>query len=200
MRKIIAALLLSLAAIAAPFAVSPWTAVAEKLQNSIVFLQGENMAGCTGFVIDAERKHVLTAAHCDAEKNLTVDSMITVKLFKDERKDLMVLRVTDLSKPALKLATSEPERGDEVASMGYGFAQENPLFRIAHVSNVRMELDGLSGPFMVIDSDYIGGQSGGPLVNINGDVVGIVQRGASGFGAGVDSRTIKDRAGRYFAN
>lgn len=198
MNRIIMSLIL-LAAFCAPLlGASPWTAVADKLQNSIVFIQGEGMGGCTGFVIDSIKKHVLTAAHCDAEKNLTADSMFTVRLFKDERKDLMVLRVTDLDKPSLKLAQNDPERGEEVASMGYGFAQENPLFRISHISNVRMELDGLSGPFLVIDSDYIGGQSGGPLVNINGEVVGIVQRGASGFGAGVDSKMLKDRAGRYF--
>jgi len=69
-----------------------------------------------------------------------------------------------------------------------------------HVSNVDIDMEGLSGPFIMIDSEFIGGQSGGPVVNLAGELVMIVQRGADGLGIGIGAETIKARVGRYFSN
>jgi hypothetical protein len=71
---------------------------------------------------------VLRAAHCDGEKILA-DGTPVYRQFKDERKDLMVLRATHGQRPALKLAEHDPERGDQVASMDYGFGLVDPMFR-----------------------------------------------------------------------
>lgn len=178
-------------------AATKWTPIAQMLQESVVFIRTDTGA-CTGFVIDETKRHVLTAAHCDGEK-LLADGVQTYKLFKDERKDLMVVRAPGLDKKALKLAHSNPERGDQVASMGYGFALEFPLFRLGYVSHTALEIEELSGPFIAIDATYVPGQSGGPVVNDAGEVVSIVQRSAPQFGIGVGAETIKDRVGRYFA-
>lgn len=194
MRKILALVGLVLLALATPSAQSPWTAVAEKLKASIVFLEN-----CTGFVIDAKRHLVLTAQHCEAEKMLA-DGTPAYKVFADGRKDLLVIRAHGVDKPALKLAAKDPEIGQEVATLGFGWALEFPMFRMSHVSHPRFEIEGLSGPFVVVDTSYVGGQSGGPVVDASGAVVSIVQRGDQDgtFGLGVGVETIKDRVGKYF--
>ncbi len=182
-------------------AMSSWTSVAEKLQNSTVFIEmsspGEK-GSCSGFVIDEKKGYVLTAGHCDGEK-ITVDGLQSYKMFKDERKDLMVLRVISGGRPALKLSKTMPDRGDEVASMGFGMGLEQPLFRVGHISSNHLNIEELSGPFVMTDISQVPGMSGGPIVNTAGEVVSIVQRTGDGFGIGVGSDTIRDKVGRYFS-
>lgn len=203
MRRISTSILLLLVFAAVPFAASPWTPIADKLRHSIYFLEaigedGNRTGSCTGFSIHAVKKHVLTAAHCDGF-TVRIDGTPSLRIFKDERKDLMVLRAQELDLgPALKMSQHDPQLGEQVASFGYGFGLEKPMFRIAHVSQVDSQIEELSGPFFMIDAPYIGGQSGGPVVNEQGELISIVQRATNGLGIGVGVETIRDKAGRYF--
>jgi hypothetical protein len=97
------------------------------------------------------------------------------------------------------LAEHNPKIGEEIASYGYGFALERPMFRTAHVADDKTYIpeDGIGGPLIVIDAQYVGGQSGGPCVNTAGEVVSIVQRGGPGVGIGIGVETIKGKIGRY---
>lgn len=182
-------------------AASLWTPIADKLQQSVVFIEMVNDKGesgaCSGFMINAAKHEVLTAGHCDGE-TITVDGTKAVKVHKDERKDLMVLRVDDVDKPALHLSKVPLDRGDEVASFGYGYGLEFPMLRVGHVSSTKFEIEGLSGPFVVVDAPFVPGQSGGPVVNDKGEVVSIVQRTGEGFGIGVGADVIREKVGRYF--
>jgi S1-C subfamily serine protease len=183
-----------------------WTPIAEKLSKSVVYIESAE-GSCTGFLINTDVKHdkdsdkdyVLTAAHCDGEK-LYVDQATAKVISKDTKKDLMVLEVEDTGRPALKLAKDNPKIGDEVASLGYGWGLERPMFRTAHVSddNTYIPEDGIGGPFIVIDAQFVGGQSGGPVINTAGEVVLIVQRGGGGVGIGVGAEVIRSKVGRYF--
>lgn len=184
-----------------------WSAIADKLSKSVVYL--ENTTGsCTGFLINADAKgkdkedvdYILTAAHCDGDK-LYVDQAVTKILMKDTKKDLMVLEVPDLNRPALKLAHDNPKIGDECASHGFGWGLERPMFRTAHVSddNTYIPEEGIGGPFIVIDAQFVSGQSGGPVVNALGEVVMIVQRGGGGVGIGVGAEVIRSKTGRFWA-
>ena len=85
-------------------------------------------------------------------------------------------------------------------SVGFGFALERPFFRQAHVQDDAMKMPGVDGgPFVSTDSPFVGGQSGGPVVNINGQIVAIVQRADSGTtGLGVGAETIRQYVGRFF--
>jgi S1-C subfamily serine protease len=201
MARLLFSLLLLLLAFVPAFAVSPWTSIAEKLNQSTIFievLEGTELTGsCTGFMINTEKRYLLTAAHCDGEK-LLADGTQTYRVFKDERKDLMVLRASNVDRPALALAKDNPDQGDLVASHGYGFGLEKPMFRIAHISNVEMAIESISGPLIMVDGGFVPGQSGGPVVNENGEVVMIVQRGNEMLGLGVGAKVIRDRVGRYF--
>lgn len=203
MKRIIACILLAAFFVLAPLAAnSKWTLISNTLEESVYFLEvlaGTTVQGsCTAFMVDDAKHHVMTAAHCDGEKIL-VDGTAAYRVWKDERKDLMVLRASGVTGPNIKLAPADPDRGDEVASMGYGAGLVDPLFRIAHVSNTGLDIEGLSGPFIMIDAGFVGGQSGGPVVNDKGELVMIVQRGNESLGIGVGVEIIKDRAGKYFA-
>ena len=181
-----------------------WSQVVSILEQSAVYVNSAD-GSCTGFVINAharekgDKDFVLTAAHCDG-KELFAAHVPAVVVFKDEKKDLLILEVDDLDKPALKLAATDAKIGDEVASYGYGYNLERSMFRIAHVSDVAMYIPegGVGGPFMMIDAAFVPGQSGGPVVNLAGEVVLIVQRGSDSVGIGVGADIIRASVGRYF--
>lgn len=203
MNRIIASLIALTLFIASPLAASQWTPIAEKFASSVYFLEAVNeqdaaVGGCSGFTINQEKRYVLTAAHCDGYK-VRIAGTPSLRMFKDERKDLMVLRALSLDLgPAIKLARNNPVVGDEVASLGYGFALEQPMFRVAHISHAAIDIEELSGPFVMVDAQFVPGQSGGPVLNQQGELVSIVQRGGSGLGFGVGVETIRSKAGRYF--
>jgi S1-C subfamily serine protease len=184
-------------------AASPWTLVAQKATSAVVFLEGTTEDGtyagsCTGAVIDTAKRYILTAAHCDHPKILA-NGTPARRVYKDQRKDLMILQAYALEGyAAIPLAKQNPYLGEEVASIGYGFGLEKPMFRVSHVANAHIDIEGLSGPFVMVDSGFIPGQSGGPLINAQGEIVAVVQRGSDGLGIGVGVDTIRDKVGRYF--
>ena len=105
----------------------------------------------------------------------------------------------DLDKPSLKLASDDPSIGQQIASLGYGYGLQRPLFRLATVSDNRAKVEDVAGgPFVVTDAAFVPGQSGGPGVNASGEIVMIVQAASDRVGIGVGAKIIKDRMGRYF--
>jgi S1-C subfamily serine protease len=178
-----------------------WEAVAKKANESVVFVQAKGTK-CTGFVINSAAKgdkdYIQSAAHCAGEE-IFADSMLARIIFKDTQHDLMVLEVDDTERPALRLAATNPKTGQEIASLGFGYALARPMFRTAHVSDDAAEMPDIEGgPFIMIDAAYVGGQSGGPCVNLAGEVVSIVQMGNTVMGLGVGAERIRKRAGRYY--
>jgi len=177
-----------------------WTAIADKLGQSIVTV--ENAKGsCTGFVINdhakGDKDYVLTADHCYGPE-LYADHALARAIFRDGKKDLMILEVDDLDRPAVALAAKNPAQGDEVASLGFGYALEKPMLRIAHISNPAISLPEMEGnPYVMIDAGYVPGQSGGPNVNASGEVVSIVQAASGLVGIGQGTEAIRDRIHRY---
>jgi S1-C subfamily serine protease len=182
-----------------------WVSVVTALAKSTVYIETAD-GGCTGFVInslvrDNEKvTHIATAAHCDG-KELYADQSPAKVVFKDTKKDLMVLQVDDLERPALRLALEDPKIGETVASYGFGYAWERPMFRLAHIADdaTYIHEEGIGGPFFMLDAAFVGGQSGGPCVNAAGEVVMIVQRASDRVGLGVGAETIKSKIGRFFA-
>lgn len=181
-----------------------WAAAVAMLARSTVYIETKG-GGCTGFVIatvvnkdDEKKTRILTAAHCEGPE-MYADQVPTTVLYKDTKKDLMVLEVDDLERPALKLAASDPQMGDLVASYGYGYALERPMFRVAHISDDKTYLPEQGGPYFVIDAAFVPGMSGGPVVNAAGEVVMIVQMASDRVGLGIGAETIKSKVGRFFA-
>lgn len=204
--------LLAFALAAGPVAAqttNTWTAVADMVRRSTVYVQVGQQGSCTGFIINDAAKggrnktedvdFILTAAHCDGNDLFAAQRPTVVKA-KDVQKDLLVLEVEDLDRPALRLARRNPEAGEEVASFGYGYGLEDPMFRVANISNDRIYIpyDGIGGPLLALNASFVPGQSGGPVVNHAGEVVMVVQMGTPIVGFGVGAEVVRDKVGRYF--
>ena len=183
-----------------------WSEVIKTVEKSLVWVEVGDSGGCSGFVIDAVRKYVMTAQHCQPLEQgvLWVDRVPAKVVSRDSKKDLLVVVVEHLDpiRVALKLADKNPVRGQEVMSAGYGFSLERPFFRKASVQDDQLMIpdNGIGGPYISTDAPFVGGQSGGPVVDISANVVSIVQRGDGGTtGLGVGAEIIRDRMGRFFA-
>ena len=177
-----------------------WATPSAKTRDSLVFIQNTD-GSCTGFVIDANAKNgmdrILTAAHC-AGPDLFADSEPAKIVWKNDKADLMVLEIPDTGRPSMVLAKANPKVGDAIGSWGYGYSLERPMFRTAHVSDDAATLPAIEGgPFIMIDAGYVSGQSGGPCINEQGEVVSIVQRASGLVGIGVGAEAIRDKVGRY---
>ena len=177
---------------------STWAGIVERVGRATVQLA----ANCTGFVINSEKHYILTANHCgndDINKAVLVDGRPSKIIHIDVHKDFLVLEVPDLDRPALPRADKDPQIGDEVASYGYGGGYERPMLRIARVSQNRAIVpDAGPGEWIMLDAAFVGGQSGGSVVNLKGEVVMIVQMASDRIGLGRGIEEISDRLGKYW--
>lgn len=186
-----------------PLKADQWQSAVEKVQKSVLYLEVDE-GSCTAFVINAQKKYVMSAAHCYSDKVMWVDRVLAKVVSLDTKKDLMVLEVPNLdpAKVELKLAAQDPVIREDVMSVGFGLGLERPFFRTAHVSDTQVMIPegDIGGPFIGVDGSYTPGQSGGPVIDANGDVVSIVQRGDGGtLGIGVGASIIRERTGRFWA-
>ena len=166
---------------------SMWASVAEKVLPSIVSVQlestdehtGEKSYGtaCSGFAIDAQRQLFMTAAHCRGEGRVGVNHEIAWVVYENATLDLMVLQSVGVSVPALTPRTEPITTGLAVAGVGHAYGFELPQMRTSVVSHPYMMIPPLKRFFLVFDQAPIGGQSGGPIVDASGNVVGIIQMG-----------------------
>lgn len=182
-----------------------WTSTVKDVEKSVVFVQVGHEGSCTGFVINQVKHYVLTAGHCEPDEDTAtvwVDHVRGTIIALDHDKDLMVLEAKDLdpARPALGLAGRNPERGQELMSVGYGLGLSTPMYRTAHVEDdaTMIPEDGVGGPYIAVDAGYVPGQSGGPVVDRTGRVVSIVQRGTGNVGIGVGADAIRASVGRFF--
>jgi S1-C subfamily serine protease len=196
--KVLVALMVLFVASMPTYAQTNWHLLVERmLEKSVVQLS----ANCSGFVINEAEDWVLTAKHCgpeDVEKPVVVDNIPGKIVGSDIHKDLLVVHVPGVDKPALRFATVKPKYGDLVASFGYGGGYERPMLRIATVSQPFAIIpEAGPGEWVQVGGAFIGGQSGGPVVNEQGEVIAIVQMSSTAMGIGRSAETIRDKVGKW---
>lgn len=203
MKKFLASFVLALMALMPLNASSiDWTLLVEKLAKSTVYIETEQGA-CSGSVVNdaagdkKDHDFILTAAHC-AGKEMYVNQERAFVKAKDVPNDLLLLDMLDTGRPALRVAAKDPEVGQEIASLGYGYALEKPLFRVTHVSAIQ-EIPELRGPYVFTDTTFVPGQSGGPVINASGELAMIVQAGTNSVGVGKGAEVIRAKLGRFFS-
>lgn len=135
----------------------------------------------SGFVIDAEKGYIITNNHVvqDAEEvrvTFADDETVEAEVIgRDEKTDIAVLKVqTDKKLTAVEFGDSDPLRvGDWVLAIGNPFGLGGTV--TAGIVSARQR-DISAGPyddFIQTDASINRGNSGGPMFNLDGQVIGI---------------------------
>ena len=129
----------------------------------------------TGFLIGDGTK-LLTCAHCVPPDSISILLMddgkildVEAKLFCfDKKNDFAILELDRKIGEGLELEDSEKMHiGNEIFTIGFPFYINKRTLLVGNISN-------LEGKFICINSSVNHGNSGGPLLNVDGKVIGIV--------------------------
>jgi S1-C subfamily serine protease len=187
--------------------VTPWPTIYNQLKYSVVLIQTDLGLG-SGFVYD-KQGHIVTNHHVieDAETiqvtfldgNITSATVVGMDIYSD----LAVIKVDPKAatlNPVVLGSSSDLAVGEPVAAMGNPFGLSDTL-TVGIVSSLQRTLDATGGYVIIdiiqIDAAVNPGNSGGPLVNIKGQVVGLNSAIQSetgtftGIGFAIPSDTVK---------
>jgi serine protease DegQ len=136
----------------------------------------------SGVIIDAAKGYVLTNNHVinNADKisvQLNDGREVDAKLVgRDEQSDIALLQLSDVKNlTAIKMADSDQLRvGDFAVAVGnpFGLGQTATSGIISALGRSGLNLEGLEN-FIQTDASINRGNSGGALVNLNGELIGI---------------------------
>lgn len=149
-------------------------------------------SGGSGVIIDRARGHILTNSHVieDAVRIEVVLSdgrrMLARVVGQDVATDIAVIEVAERNLPELPVGDSDRMRvGDLVAAIGNPYGLEGTA--TFGIISALMRTDGAFEDFMQIDAIIHPGNSGGALVNAQGELIGINTAGSGerGKGAGI---------------
>ena len=164
--------------------------IAEANTVEILAHEGDPLYGASGSgFFFAENGYILTNAHVilsEIEKP-TPAAQILVR-FKnseytkaiivdfDEAEDMAVLQTTLPCSNIAKIAKESPETGEAIYAVGNSAGQGMCILE-GIVADKEREVIGKD--FMMISANIVGGNSGGPIFNTKGEVVGIVTLGST---------------------
>lgn len=179
--------------------------VYERINPAIVYIDADvpnGISSGTGCVID-ESGVILTSSHViDGAKNIIVETSngeeykATVLFSKGVEKDLALLKITPKnSLPCVKLGDSSNVKvGQQILAIGnpFGFSGTLTTGIVSRIDYKRNKIQ--------TDAAINPGSSGGPLLNANGEVIGISQsiynpdnnKSNIGIGFAIPSNTAKD--------
>ncbi|MBL8484371.1 MAG: DegQ family serine endoprotease [Rhodocyclaceae bacterium] len=133
----------------------------------------------SGFIVSPDGV-VLTNAHVVAEANEVVVKLIDRREFKakivgiDKATDVAVLKIDARNLPTLQIGDPARTRvGEWVLAIGSPFGFENSVTAGIVSAKSRSLPDDNYVPFIQTDVAVNPGNSGGPLINLNGEVIGI---------------------------
>ena len=168
--------------------------VAEKLRRSTVHVSAGRRGQGSGIIVSPDGT-VVTNAHVAALGRVEVQLWDGTRspadlLWSDRGRDLAILHVSKSGLPAAVLADSDRLRvGELVIAVGnpFGFIgalTTGVIHAIGRVPNL--------GPFKWIQADVqlAPGNSGGPLANARGEVVGVNTMIAGGVGLAIPSNSV----------
>ncbi len=185
----------------------PWPTIYDQLKDSVVLIQTDLGLG-SGFVYD-EKGHIITNHHviedADTIQVTFLDGSVTSAnvVGTDPYSDLAIIKVDsqDITlQPVVLGVSSDLTVGEPVAAMGNPFGLSDTL-TAGIISALERTMEA-AGNYVIIDIIQIDaavnpGNSGGPLVNLKGQVVGVntaiqSETGSfAGIGFAIPSDTVK---------
>lgn len=185
----------------------PWPTIYNQLKDSVVLIETDLGLG-SGFVYDL-KGHIVTNYHVlEGAETIQVtflDGTITSAeiIGLDIYSDLAVIKVEPneaILKPVVLGSSSELIVGEPVAAMGNPYGLSDTL-TVGIVSSLERTLEATANYLIIdiiqIDAAVNPGNSGGPLVNLHGQVVGVntaIQSDTgsfTGIGFAIPSDTVK---------
>jgi serine protease Do len=141
---------------------------------------GQQVMGMgSGFILQPDG-YILTNAHVVAETDEVTVKLVDKREFKakvlgsDRYTDLALLKIEATNLPAVKIGRAENLRpGEWVAAIGAPFGFENSITAGIVSAKGRLLPNETYVPFIQTDVAVNPGNSGGPLFNMRGEVVGI---------------------------
>jgi serine protease Do len=168
--------------------------IAEQLRRSTVQISSGRRGQGSGIIVNPDGT-IVTNAHVAApgqlEAQLWDGTRVPAELqLRDEGRDLAILHIAKSGLPAVKLADSDRLRvGELVIAIGnpFGFIGALTTGVIHAIGPI-----GRLGPFKWVQADVqlAPGNSGGPLANARGEVVGVNTMIAGGVGLAVPSNSV----------
>jgi S1-C subfamily serine protease len=185
----------------------PWSTIYDQLKDSVVLIE-TNLGLGSGFVYDI-KGHIVTNHHVIEnastiqvtflDGNITSASVVGMDIYSDIAVIEVDSEVTTLH-PVVLGSSSDLTVGEPVAAMGNPFGLSDTL-TAGIVSSVERTLEAAGGYVIIdiiqIDAAVNPGNSGGPLVNLKGQVVGVntaiqSETGTfTGIGFAIPSDTVK---------
>ncbi|MDP3697164.1 MAG: trypsin-like peptidase domain-containing protein, partial [Candidatus Taylorbacteria bacterium] len=152
--------------------------IIEKVKPAVVYIQTSDGSG-SGMIIESNG-YVLTNAHVVNDVNTAKIKLSDGRLFigsvtgRDEKMDLALLKIQNDNLPVVVLGDSSInilKQGDEVFTLGYPFGLEGDVsFKEGTISRRISDSD---TTYLETSAEIHPGNSGGPLVNKYGEVIGI---------------------------
>jgi S1-C subfamily serine protease len=187
--------------------VIPWSTIYDQLNDSVVLIQTDLGLG-SGFVYDL-KGHIITNHHVIdgaeviqvtfLDGNVSSASVVGMDVYSDIAVIKVNSEVTTL-RPVILGSSSELNVGEPVAALGNPFGLSDTL-TVGVVSSLERTLNAFGGYVIIdiiqIDAAVNPGNSGGPLVNLKGQVMGVntaiqSETGTfTGIGFAIPSDTIK---------
>jgi S1-C subfamily serine protease len=192
---------------------STWADIAEKASPSVVFLRGVEENGTvldfgSGFLLSADGK-IATNLHVIRDMKSGGVQLSTGEVFDeftvlafDYKKDLAIIKIPGFDLPAINLGNSnELKSGEPVMAIGSPQGLQGTA-TAGIVSAIRD--DPFSSGYRVIQTDagFNPGNSGGPLLNSKGEVIGVVSykwRDSPGLNFAVPINYVRDMMGSLAA-
>ena len=167
--------------------------LAEKVQTAVVHIRvGPTNTRGSGFIINPQG-YILTAHHVVSEgKDIEIRLANRQRLrgeivAMDAQIDFAIIKIKEEQEfPVLALSDSDVLRvGELVGSMGYPFGTESSLHLGVVSRRGKHQMWSAAFEHIQVDSGANSGESGGPLVNMKGHVVGMMtlasEKGTIGF-------------------
>ena len=135
---------------------------------------------CSSFSINKAKGYWATANHCAAESQTVAKGMAIVYVLQDPKADIAVYQANHAE--ALHIARDNPQVGDDVVMIGYPYGSLDPVPFFGRVSGlgVRLTNDMTHDLFNILG---LPGNSGGPIIDNSGRVVGLAQQSTQGGAA-----------------